>query len=193
MISFAFVIIGVLIRLVPHLPNFAPISAIAIFAGANLKKRTALIVPILTMFLSDYLLLYINPYSSNPLNFHILYSPLAILYPGIGFVWGSFILSGLIGISLRGRQKPQYILLASLLASVQFFLITNFGVWMSGMYARGLNGILESYLMGLPFFRWTLLGDLFYTVSFFGLYNFANLSESRLLRHYIPRNDVRRV
>lgn len=41
------------------------------------------------------------------------------------------------------------------------------------MYERGLNGLIESYAMGLPFFRWTLLGDLFYTVVFFGTYELA--------------------
>ena len=90
------------------------------------------------------------------------------------YVWGSFITSGLIGIWLKKHKKPQLIVGASLLASIQFFVITNFGVWAGGYYGYGFNGLLKTYLEGLPFFQWTILGDLFYTGVFFGAYALAN-------------------
>jgi hypothetical protein len=58
----------------------------------------------------------------------------------------------------------------TLAASLQFYLITNFGVWAAGAYARDLSGLGASYIAGLPFLSWTVLGDLFYTAGFFGIY-----------------------
>lgn len=153
LLAIFFVIGGILTRLAPHPPNFTPITAAALFGGVYLKKRYAILVPLITMVISDYLLF-----------------PKAMFHSTTFYVWGSFIISGLIGLWLGKHQKPMLILGASLIASLQFFLITNFGVWATGMYNRSLSGLFESYLMGLPFYRYTLLGDLFYTVSFFGLY-----------------------
>ena len=46
-----------LTRLVPHLPNFTPILALALFGGAYLpNKKTAFLIPISAMFLSDLIL-----------------------------------------------------------------------------------------------------------------------------------------
>ena len=173
-------IIGtVLLRLVPHAPNFAPISAIALFGGGYLNKKYALLVPLLIMLISDYLLLYINPFSSQFLDLSYIYPPSALLHKTTLYVYGSFLISGLIGIWLSSRKKPKYILSASLLASFQFFIITNFGVWAEGMYSRGTDGLLQSYMMGLPFLKWTILGDLFYTTMFFGSCELALKSKLR--------------
>lgn len=157
MIAILFVIIGILLRLVPHPPNFAPITASTLFAGVYLPKRYALITPIITMAISDFLLFPTHMFHSTTL-----------------YVWGSFLISGLIGSWLKRHNKPTYIIVASLIASLQFFLITNFGVWVAdNMYPHNLNGLFQSYLMGIPFYRNTLLGDLFYTSSFFSLYRLS--------------------
>lgn len=165
-------IIGaVLLRLVPHVPNFAPITAIAIFSGANISKRSAILVPMLSLLISDYLLLYINPFSSELIDFSRIYPVTVLLHSTSLYVYVSFMISSLIGLSIRKHQS--WALFASIIASIQFFLITNYGVWAGGMYERGLGGLTESYLMGLPFFKWTLLGDLFYTTIFFRIYELA--------------------
>lgn len=159
-ITIFFIIMGVFLRLIPHIPNFAPITALALFGGTYLNKRLALILPILTMAISDYLLFPHSMFHSTTL-----------------YVWGSFLISGLLGLWIRKHNKPGFVLGASLIASLQFFLITNFGVWVTtNMYSHDLNGLLQSYLMGLPFYKYTLLGDLFYTVSFFGLYKLVRFS-----------------
>ncbi|MBI3485420.1 hypothetical protein HY025_00585, partial [Candidatus Daviesbacteria bacterium] len=130
-------------------------------------------IPLITLVISDYLLLYINPFGNPSLNFTQL-QPISSMFNSTTlYVWGSFAISSLIGIWLKQHQKPSLIVAASFLASIQFFLITNFGVWASGMYSHDLSGLLESYLMGLPFFKWTLLGDLFYAGVFFGSYKLA--------------------
>jgi len=140
----------------PHLPNFAPIAAIALFSGVYLNKKWAIIVPVLAMFLSDILIGF--------------YSPIIM-----ASVYGSFILVGLIGLWLRRHKTLPNIIAGSLTGSVIFFLVTNFAMWAAqgafpqAIYPQTWQGLLDCYIMGLPFFRNTIAGDLFYTGAFFGL------------------------
>ena len=173
MLTIFMIIGGALLRLVPHIANFAPISATALFGGSYLNKKFAILVPLTIVAVSDYLLLYINPFGDPMVNFKSIQPISAMFHSTTLYVWGSFTISGLIGIWLKNRVKPSNIIGASFLVSLQFFLITNFGVWASGMYSRGLDGLLQSYIMGLPFFKWTLMGDIFYTGVFFGAYELA--------------------
>jgi len=147
------IIIGmaVLSRLIPHIPNFTPIGAMALFGGAYLDKRWAILLPLVAMFFSD---LFIG-----------FYSPAVMVS-----VYGSFVLIGLTGLWLRKRKNPRNVLFAALSSSILFFIVTNFAVWAAGSYSRGLDGLLTSYIMALPFFRGTLFGDIFYTAVFFGGY-----------------------
>jgi hypothetical protein len=157
LLGFAVIFIAVLLRLLPHPPNVAPIGAMALFGGVYLNKKYALFLPLVTMLVSDVFL-----------GFHST----------MGFVYGSFVLSGLIGMWLRGHKKAPVILGATLFSSLLFFVITNFGVWLmgnlpagrQGMYPMNLHGLLECYVMAIPFFRNTILGDLFYVGLFFGGY-----------------------
>ncbi|MBI5451909.1 hypothetical protein HY945_00430 [Candidatus Gottesmanbacteria bacterium] len=148
------IISGVVARLLPHLPNFTPIAATALFGGVYMKKRYAIIIPLVAMFVSDIFI-----------GFHAM----------MPYVYGSFILTGLIGMYLHTHKNVQNVAAAALISSILFFLITNFGVWAGGMYARNLSGLLESYVMAIPFFRNTLLGDLFYTGAFFGAYELVKM------------------
>jgi len=155
------ILLAVVARLIPHAPNFAPIGGLALFSGANFKNKTALLIPLSAMFLSDIFL-----------GFH----------KTIPYVYASFIIIALIG-GLIKKNKWQSLLKASLVSSVLFFLITNFGVWATGlMYQKNLNGLMQSYVMGLPFFRNTLISDLFYSFSFFYGYRFlSNFTFKKLL------------
>ena len=147
------ILLAVIARLVPHAPNFAPIGGLALFSGSHFKKKIALIIPLSAMFISDIFL-----------GFH----------KTVPYVYVSFIIIALIG-SLIKNNKWQSLLKTSLLSSVLFFLITNFGVWATGtMYQRNLSGLTQSYVMGLPFFRNTILSDLFYSFSFFYGYRFLS-------------------
>src|SRR3989344_4910007 len=145
------ILFAVTLRLVPHPPNFSPIAAMALFGGAYLNRGYAIFVPLLALFLSDVLIGF--------------YSPLVMFS-----VYGSFVLTGLMGLWLKKRKSAGSVVLTAMGASILFFLVTNFAVWATGAYARDLSGLAQSYLMGLPFFRNTLLGDLFYTGVFFGGY-----------------------
>lgn len=154
------VLVIVLSRLVPHPPNLVPVTGIALFSGAFLRSRWSFSVPLAAMFISDALI-----------GFH----------EGMGFVYGSFFLIYLLGLLLRENQSVLRLLGVTLTASVLFFVITNFGVWLqSDMYAKTLAGLRDCYIAAIPFFRNTLTGDLIYTFGFFYGYFFIHSSHARI-------------
>jgi len=156
-ISITLITFGLFFRLIPHPWNFIPISAIALFSGVYLGRFYALVLPILAIFLSDIFL-----------GFYEWKLMLA--------VYGSFVLIGLIGQVIRKHKSLETILLGSLSASILFFLITNFAVWQfTSWYPKTLSGLIQCYILALPFFRNALLGDLFYTGIFFGAYEMAEV------------------
>src|ERR1035437_376830 len=91
------ILFAVVLRLVPHVPNFAPISGMALFGGVYLNKKYALIVPLVAMFLSDIFL-----------GFH----------DTIIFVYGSFIHTGLMGLWLRKHKTFTNVLVVAFLSSL---------------------------------------------------------------------------
>jgi len=144
------IIFAVILRLIPHLPNVAPIAAMALFGGVYLNRRYALIVPLIAMFISDFII-----------GFH----------SGMPLVYMSFFLTGVLGLWIRNHKSFKRIFLASLLSSFIFFILTNFNYWYAAsLYPKTGGGLLMAYTNALPFFRNTLVGDLFYTVLFFGSY-----------------------
>jgi hypothetical protein len=152
LIALLLVAIGVAGRLVPHPWNFAPVAATGLFAGTYLGGRYALAVPLLGLFISD---LFIGFYG----------------LPVLLAVYLSFGLSGLIGLAIRKHKSAETVIGGSLLASVSFYLISNFAVWkFTPYYAPDLTGLTQSYVLALPFFRNTLIGDLFFTLALFGAY-----------------------
>ena len=137
----------VFLRLIPHVPNVSPIAALALFSGALIPSWRGFVLPILSMVFSDIFL-----------GFH----------PTIPFVYGSFILIFCIGYFLRKKISILNVGFGSLVGSIIFYIITNFGVWAtSSMYEKNVNGLVHSYVMGLPFFRNTIVGDIFFTYIFF--------------------------
>ena len=175
-------------RLLPHMPNFAPITALALFGAVYLSGRYAFIIPLVAMLISDYLLLYVSPFSSPMFNFSHLVPPQALFHSALPFVYVSFLISGLVGLWLKKHRAPVYVVLAAALCSVQFFLLTNAAAWMSGMYDRSIWGLWEAYLAGIPFFQGTLLGDFFYTTTLFGAYELALMWRER--KHLTPTPQV---
>lgn len=146
-------------RLLPHPENFAPVAAAAIFAGLYMNKKYAIIVPIAATFLSDMFL---------------------GLYPYVLWVYGTYILIALLNIGIRGRyesfagiKKAGLLYGTTLVSSVIFFLVTNFGVWVSGLYYEmSLKGLLTSYAAAIPFFRTSLLADVVYITLMAGVYEY---------------------
>lgn len=153
LIALSLVIGAVGLRLLPHPANFAPMAAIAIFGGAVLPRRLAVWVPLTAMAISD---LIIGFYDIMPV------------------VWACFALIAVGSNYLLQKRTFRRGLAITLAASLFFFVVTNFAVWAaSGMYAHTWSGLVQCYAMALPFFRATLLSDLLYTGTLFGVHAVA--------------------
>jgi hypothetical protein len=149
MLVIVLIVAGILLRFIPHTANFTPVAAIALFAGAYLNKKYALIVPLLLMAVSDIFIGMHNVFL---------------------FTWGAFVLTALLGKEIKKHKSVSSIAGTSLVSSVLFYLITNFGVWFMGWYPQNLGGLLNCYIMGLPFLRDFTLSTLVYSAVFFGVY-----------------------
>jgi hypothetical protein len=144
-------------RLVPHPPNVTPIGAMALFAGAHFAaKRTALLVPLAAMYLSDL-----------ALGFFVY--DFGWFHRFMPFVYAGFVVTVCLGLLIRRRLTPLAVGGAALTGSALFFVITNFGVWLvSDLYPKTAAGLVSCYVAAIPFFRNTLAGNAFYTLVLFG-------------------------
>lgn len=165
------ILIGVgMIRLIPHYPNFTPIGAMALFGGAYLSKRwQAFLLPLGSLFISDIAINY------------IVYHKLTLLHSMWLGVYGSFSLIVCLGLLLLNKVNTKNVVLSSLTASMIFFLVSNFGVWVVdpiNLYPNTGTGLLACYIAGLPYLLGTIFGDLFYSAILFTLFEYA---QSRFL------------
>ncbi len=145
------IILGVLARLLPHAPNFAPIAAIALFGGLYLPRKM-FFVPLLAVLLSD---LVIGFYA----------------WPIMATVYGCFALSFLVGQLIKKQKNVRNVFGGTIFNSLLFFVATNLAVWAFGtMYAHNITGLAEAYVAAIPFFRNTLAGDIFYVTVLVGGY-----------------------
>lgn len=159
-LSLSLVLVGVLARVLPHPPNMTSVGAASLFSGARLRGWQAYLVPLITMAVSDPLL-------GKIYGFH----PFSVLTP---LVYASFLINVWIGRRLCATESPWRIGGSALAGSVQFFLLTNFGVWLVGgghSYPHTLAGLAACYVAGIPFFGWTALGDLGYSAVLFGVHS----------------------
>ena len=163
--------VSIATRLLPHPANFTPIAALALFAGVYAAKisKWYLGIPLVAMALSD---LFIGVYE---------WKIMAVVY-------GSFLAIGLFGLLVAKKKNVGTVILGTLGGSVFFYLATNFAVWaFTNMYPPTPEGLMTSYAMALPFFRNTILGDLFYTGLFFGAYEFAAVLLSQKKTIFVER------
>ena len=131
------IVLAVLTRLIPHPPNFAPITGIALFSAINFNNTFfKFLVPLISLVIFDLI---------------IGFSLINI------FVYLSFIVIVLVGNHFREIK-----LKSILISSVVFFIISNFGVWLIG-YPKTVSGFVMCYTAAIPFFINTILGDLFYS------------------------------
>jgi hypothetical protein len=153
-------VLAALLRLVPHPPNFSPIGAAALFGGARLRSWQAYVVPLVAMVLTD-------PIRSRMEGGYPAYSAMTPI------IYGSFLISVFLGQTfLRDTNRPIRIASVAFAGSLQFFLITNFVVWLDGrdLYPQTFAGLSACYVAALPFFGRTVLADLVYCGLLFGVY-----------------------
>jgi len=150
------VLLGATARLIPHPWNFTPLVAMGLFAGAYARKMTtAAAATLLSLAVSDVFLdLYVYRRFDR------------------GFLWiyAAALVPVLLGRLVRGSKGVMGLAIAMLASSLSFFAITNFAVWVGGLYPHTLSGLAACYAAGIPFYRNQLLGDLFYTLLMLGSY-----------------------
>ena len=140
-------------RLIPHPWNFTPILAASIFSGFYFKNFfLGLFVVIFSMFLGD---LYLGFHST------------------MFFTYVSLALAVAIGILIKNFKFFE-ILVSGLTSSICFFVITNFGAWLTlEMYEKNLSGLINSYVLAIPFFHNTLISTLVYLILIKLLFNYV--------------------
>ena len=150
---YGLVILVVLSRLIPHPLNFTPIGALGLFAGAYIVDRRIWMLPLVALLLSDFFIGF--------------YEPIAMLFVYLGFA-----LSAFLGRFMLSEKRTSYRLGGAAIASATlFFIVSNFGTWLTGMlYPVSIAGLIECYVMAIPFYGNTLMGDLFYVVVLFGTF-----------------------
>lgn len=150
------ILVSIIGRLIPHPANVTPVGAIALVGGAKLPNIWRWTIPFIALILSDVLLqLFFNT------------TAFSIETP---FVYGSFAISIFLGRWIQGKNRYLKLGILSLIGSLQFFLLTNFGTWVGGLlYPQTLSGLGQCYLMALPFLKNTLVGDLAWSFGLFAM------------------------
>ena len=136
-------------RLIPHPPNFTSIIALSFYIPAAFGLKFIPVV-IISLFFTDLII---------------------GLHSTLIFTHGSIFLIGLI--SIYFNKSLLFRIFGTLTGAVIFYLVTNFGVWTSGMYGYTFKGLLNCFVLAIPFFTYTLISTLIYSViieTFFKIY-----------------------
>ncbi len=149
-------VLSALGRLAPHAPNVTPLGGSCLFAGSRIPGWLAYLVPIVVMAATDPLVG----------GFHMA---------SFG-IYLAFLVNVWIGRRLVRKVTPARVGAAAFLCSLQFFLISNFAVWLAGdatpvpYYAANLQGLMACYAAAIPFWYRTLAGDLVFSGALFAMY-----------------------
>jgi hypothetical protein len=152
------VLIGLFSRLLPHDWNFTAIGAISILAGLLISnKYLKFAVPLAAMVLSDIVIGFHNT---------------------IFFVYVGFILMTVVATFFSDAKIFQKVFLVPMVSSLVFFFVSNFGVWfVDTMYTKSISGLMECFMMGIPFYQSQFTADMILTpVLFYTLTRFLNFS-----------------
>ena len=136
-------------RFIPHPPNFTSLIALSFYVPAlfGFRYLPALII---SFVITDYII-----------GFHST----------VFFTWGSVIIIAIISKYFSNSILTR--ISGALTGAVIFYLITNFGVWFGGMYQPNLIGLTESYIMGLPFFGYSIISTFLFSTFIETAYKFA--------------------
>lgn len=158
-LTIVIIFIGVTIRIflneVIRIPNFEAVTSLSLISGSFLGGVFAPIIPLFIIFLSDTY-------------FGFGYHPIYL------FTWSAFILIGIFGILFKRNSKYYFLKITGggIVSVLFFYLWTNFGWWLSfGMYPMNLQGLIASYIAGLPFLKNQLMSVLVFTPVFTTLFS----------------------
>lgn len=148
------------------LPNFTAVGAIAIFGAYHFKGLKKWILPLVVLWLSDMVL--------NNVVYAQYYEHFQVF--GSLWVYGSIAIVGLAAYVLLRQFSWTKLAISALAGAVIFFLVTNFGSWISpsSPYVKDFSGLMASYTAGIPFFRNTLISNVVFSFALFGAYNYLS-------------------
>lgn len=154
---------AILSRLVPHPANWTAVGAFAIWSGFLFRDRwVAIVAPLVVLFLTDLILQ---------------------THPTMPWTFAACVLITVLARRLKVHTNGPRLLSASLVASVLFFAISNFGVWVSTpFYARTWEGLVNCFVAAVPFFSAQIVGDLIYCAIFAAVIHMAKISEPMELK-----------
>ena len=163
----ALVLAAGLMRLIPNTNGFVPVTAATVFAAAFIgRKGWAVLLPIFSVWATD-LVLNNTIYSSY-------FDGFAWFTPGSVFQFSAYALISLLGFQVGQNASSARIGGFSILSSLIFFLVTNFGVWVSGgIYLKDFTGLMECYAMGLPLLERSLIADVLFAQVLFQGFSLA--------------------
>ena len=127
-------------RFIPHPPNFTSLLALSFYVPVLFGLRY-LPVLLISFVITDLLIGY---------------------HSGTHWTWGSVLVIGLM--SQYFSKNINLRLVGSLFGAFIFFLITNFGVWISGVYSLTVNGLIECYTLAIPFFTYSLISTILFSL-----------------------------
>ena len=164
MLAYLFVLLAIAVRflpfagplnVLPHAWHFTPVAASLLFFGAR-GSRHQMWIPVALLAATDVVLtrlIYQYPLSLDLLVTWAWYGAI---------VW--------LGTNLREKATFWRVVGATVTSSVSFFLISNFAVWaVWNMYPKTFGGLMACYAAGVPFFRGTAVGDLFFSLGMFAV------------------------
>jgi len=150
--------IVLLFRLIPHPPNFTPVIALSLYLPFIFGAWS---IPfcVLGFAMTDYFI-----------GFHSM----------LIWTWGAL---AFIGYTSKFCKKIFSRIFLSFIGAVIFFIVSNFGVWISGsLYSKDLLGLISCYTIAIPFYKGTLLGFLFYSFLLFGIAEFFKSKRSLIIK-----------
>ena len=160
---------AMLVRVLPHPPNVSPMTAICLFSGFAVGVRLlSFLIPIIVIYGSDFVI-------NNTISRAFLAESSEIIWWSDFMFWtyGSYLLIIIIGAISFEKIKTKNVMRTALISSLVFFLLTNFGSWISyPFYPKNAVGLMECYSAGVPFFRTSLLSDIGFSVLLFGAYRY---------------------
>jgi Family of unknown function (DUF6580) len=157
--AYLIVLAAVLARFGPHPPNFSPVFAALLFAGACLKKRDSIWFPVVVLAAGDFLL------TTQFYGMHFGWTD--------ALDWLGFAAIALIGWWLRDHLSVRRVFAASVAAPTVFFVISNFAVWLGWrMYPPTWGGLAACYVAAVPFFGNSLAASVLFSGVLFGGYEY---------------------
>ena len=174
-------LVAALARLIPHIPNFTPVESLTLFSTAYiLRKRWAFVLSVTLLYISDFIINNTVARSFFPDHEGLVWFSQYMIFTVVAMA-----LIVLVSSKFLRKINVGNVILSVLIASVIFFIVTNFGSWVveKSIYTRDLNGLMTSFAAGLPFFRSSLISNLLFSTILFGgfeMYQYFAYGQKRI-------------